>query len=92
MDSVRIPKDQILGEYGKGYKYAIETLNIGRIGIGAQVMVYLLTMHLKVLQMLGLAQGALDATVPYLMERSQFGQKIGEFQVPVGIFNLTSLI
>ena len=61
-----VPKSQILGEVGKGYKVAIETLNEGRIGIGAQ--------------MLGLAQGALDHTVAYMKERKQFGKAIGEFQ------------
>jgi alkylation response protein AidB-like acyl-CoA dehydrogenase len=61
-----VPRSQILGEVGKGYKVAIETLNEGRIGIGAQ--------------MLGLAQGALDHTVRYIKERKQFGKAIGEFQ------------
>ncbi len=61
-----VPKSQILGEVGKGYKVAIETLNEGRIGIGAQ--------------MLGLAQGALDHTIKYVKERKQFGKAIGEFQ------------
>jgi alkylation response protein AidB-like acyl-CoA dehydrogenase len=61
-----VPKSQILGDVGKGYKVAIETLNEGRIGIGAQ--------------MLGLAQGALDHTVRYVKERKQFGKPIGEFQ------------
>ena len=61
-----VPKSQILGEVGKGYKVAIETLNEGRIGIGAQ--------------MLGLAQGALDHTIEYVKERKQFGRAIGEFQ------------
>ena len=61
-----VPKAQILGEVGKGYKVAIETLNEGRIGIGAQ--------------MLGLAQGALDHTIAYVKERKQFGKAIGEFQ------------
>ena len=63
---VRVPKENVLGEIGKGYKYAIEILNEGRIGIGAQ--------------MVGLAQGAFDATMPYLKERKQFGNAIGEFQ------------
>jgi alkylation response protein AidB-like acyl-CoA dehydrogenase len=58
--------DRILGEAGKGYKVAIETLNEGRIGIGAQ--------------MLGLAQGALDHTVNYTKERKQFGNAIASFQ------------
>ena len=61
-----VPKSQILGEIGKGYKVAIETLNEGRIGIGAQ--------------MLGLAQGALDLTIKYVKERKQFGKAIAEFQ------------
>jgi alkylation response protein AidB-like acyl-CoA dehydrogenase len=61
-----VPKSQILGEVGKGYRVAIETLNEGRIGIGAQ--------------MLGLAQGALDHTIAYVKERKQFGRPIGEFQ------------
>ena len=61
-----IAKSQILGEVGKGYKVAIETLNEGRIGIGAQ--------------MLGLAQGALDHAAAYVKERKQFGKAIAEFQ------------
>jgi alkylation response protein AidB-like acyl-CoA dehydrogenase len=61
-----VPKSQILGEVGKGYKVAIETLNEGRIGIGAQ--------------MLGLAQGALDHTLAYVKERKQFGKPIADFQ------------
>ncbi len=65
-DNCVVPKSQILGEVGKGYKVAIETLNEGRIGIGAQ--------------MLGLAQGALDHTIAYVKERRQFGKPIGEFQ------------
>jgi len=62
-----VPASNILGEVGKGYKYAIEILNEGRIGIGAQ--------------MVGLAQGAFDNTLPYLFQRKQFGQLIGEMQV-----------
>ena len=65
-DDCRIPRDNLLGEPGKGYKVAIETLNEGRIGIGAQ--------------MIGLARGALDATIAYVKERKQFGKAIGEFQ------------
>ena len=61
-----VPKTQLLGDVGKGYKVAIETLNEGRIGIGAQ--------------MLGLAQGALDHTIKYVKERKQFGKAIGDFQ------------
>jgi alkylation response protein AidB-like acyl-CoA dehydrogenase len=61
-----IPKSAVLGEVGKGYKVAIETLNEGRIGIGAQ--------------MVGLAQGALDHAVKYVKERKQFGKAIGDFQ------------
>ena len=56
----------MLGEVGKGYRAAIETLNEGRIGIGAQ--------------MIGLAQGALDHTIKYTSERKQFGKAIAEFQ------------
>jgi alkylation response protein AidB-like acyl-CoA dehydrogenase len=66
LDGCRVPKKNVLGEVGKGYKIAIETLNEGRIGIGAQ--------------MLGLAQGALDHTLRYVQEREQFGRKISDFQ------------
>jgi len=65
-EECRVPKANVLGEVGKGYKVAIETLNEGRIGIGAQ--------------MIGLAQGALDHTVAYTRERKQFGKAIAEFQ------------
>ncbi len=65
-ENVRVPGENVLGDVGKGYKTAIETLNEGRIGIGAQ--------------MLGLAQGALDHTVRYVQEREQFGRQIGAFQ------------
>ncbi len=61
-----VPRANILGEVGKGYKVAIETLNEGRIGIGAQ--------------MIGIGQGALDHTVKYVKERKQFGRAIGDFQ------------
>ena len=66
LEECRVPKTNVLGEVGKGYKVAIETLNEGRIGIGAQ--------------MIGLAQGALDHTIAYTRERKQFGKPIGEFQ------------
>ena len=66
LDECRVPRGNLLGEPGKGYKVAIETLNEGRIGIGAQ--------------MIGLAQGALDAAIKYVKERKQFGKAIGEFQ------------
>ena len=65
-DNCVVPKANVLGEVGKGYKIAIETLNEGRIGIGAQ--------------MVGLAQGAFEATRGYIKERKQFGQAIAEFQ------------
>jgi alkylation response protein AidB-like acyl-CoA dehydrogenase len=65
-DGVRVPAENVVGDVGKGYKIAIETLNEGRIGIGAQ--------------MLGLAQGALDHTVRYVQEREQFERKIADFQ------------
>ncbi len=66
LQDVRVPAENVLGEVGKGYKVAIETLNEGRIGIGAQ--------------MIGLAQGALDHTLKYVQERQQFGRAIGDFQ------------
>ena len=65
-DNCRAPKENILGEPGKGYKIAIETLNEGRIGIGAQ--------------MLGLSCGAFAYARAYAKERKQFGQSISEFQ------------
>ncbi len=66
LDDCRVPKANIIGEIGKGYKIAIETLNEGRIGIGSQ--------------MLGLAQGALDHSLAYAKQRKQFGKAISEFQ------------
>jgi alkylation response protein AidB-like acyl-CoA dehydrogenase len=66
LEDVFVPDENVLGEVGKGYKTAIETLNEGRIGIGAQ--------------MIGIGQGALDATVKYVQEREQFGKRIGDFQ------------
>jgi alkylation response protein AidB-like acyl-CoA dehydrogenase len=66
LEDCRVPKANVLGEVGKGYKTAIETLNEGRIGIGAQ--------------MIGLAAGALDHTIRYTRERKQFGKPIAEFQ------------
>ena len=65
-EDVKVPKENILGEVGKGYKVAIETLNEGRIGIGAQ--------------MIGIAQAAYDAAIGYTKERQQFGQSVSEFQ------------
>jgi alkylation response protein AidB-like acyl-CoA dehydrogenase len=65
-EQCRVPSGQVLGEVGKGYKTAIETLNEGRIGIGAQ--------------MVGLAQGALDHAIRYTSERKQFGRPVAEFQ------------
>ena len=66
LEDCRVPSANVLGEVGKGYKIAIETLNEGRIGIAAQ--------------MLGLAQGALDCAVGYAQQRKQFGKPIAEFQ------------
>lgn len=66
LDGCEVPKENVLGEVGKGYKVAIETLNEGRIGIGAQ--------------MLGLARGAFDHAMRYICEREQFGQPVSEFQ------------
>ena len=65
-EGCRIPRANVLGDVGKGYKVAIETLNEGRIGIGAQ--------------MIGLTRGALDHAIAYVKERTQFGKPIGEFQ------------
>ncbi|RZB38641.1 short/branched chain specific acyl-CoA dehydrogenase, mitochondrial-like, partial [Asbolus verrucosus] len=65
-DNVRVPESAILGEYGKGYKIAAGFLNEGRVGIGAQ--------------MIGLAQGCFDATIPYTLERTQFGKAVFTFQ------------
>jgi butyryl-CoA dehydrogenase/short/branched chain acyl-CoA dehydrogenase len=66
LDNCRVPKDNVVGKVGQGYKIAIETLNEGRIGIGAQ--------------MTGLAAGALNHAVRYARERKQFGKPIGAFQ------------
>jgi len=66
LDNCQVPRTNVLGDVGKGYKVAIETLNEGRIGIGAQ--------------MVGLAQGALDHAMHYVKERKQFGKAIAEFQ------------
>lgn len=65
-DNVRVPESNILGQFGHGYKYAAGFLNEGRVGIGAQ--------------MIGIAQGALNATIPYTLERKQFGKDIFSFQ------------
>ena len=66
LDDVEVPAENVLGEVGKGYKVSIETLNEGRIGIGAQ--------------MIGVGQGALDAALTYVKERKQFGKPIADFQ------------
>jgi alkylation response protein AidB-like acyl-CoA dehydrogenase len=66
LDNCEVPEENVLGPLGQGYKVAIETLNEGRIGIGAQ--------------MIGVAQGALTATIGYLNERKQFGKSLSEFQ------------
>jgi alkylation response protein AidB-like acyl-CoA dehydrogenase len=66
LDNCRVPRENVMGEVGKGYKIAIETLNEGRIAIGAQ--------------MIGLARGALDAAIAYSKQRKQFGKPISDFQ------------
>jgi alkylation response protein AidB-like acyl-CoA dehydrogenase len=66
MEDCRVPKENVLGEVGRGYKVSIETLNEGRIGIGAQ--------------MIGLARGALEAALSYTSEREQFGRSVNDFQ------------
>ncbi|XP_020136341.2 short/branched chain specific acyl-CoA dehydrogenase, mitochondrial isoform X1 [Microcebus murinus] len=65
-EDVKVPETNILGQIGHGYKYAIGALNNGRIGIAAQ--------------MLGLAQGCFDYTIPYIKERAQFGKRVFDFQ------------
>lgn len=65
-ENCEVPKNQVIGEVGKGYKIAIETLNEGRIGIGAQ--------------MVGIAQGAYEATLKYIQGREQFGKPLSSFQ------------
>ena len=65
-DGCVVPTENVLGEVGQGYKIAIETLNGGRIGIGAQ--------------MIGVARGALDATIEYVKERKQFSTRLADFQ------------
>ncbi len=67
LDNCRVPRENVMGEVGKGYKIAIETLNEGRIGIGAQ--------------MIGLARAALEHAAAYARERKQFGKPIAEFQM-----------
>ncbi len=66
LDNCKVPKENVLGEAGKGYKVSIETLNEGRIGIAAQ--------------MLGIAQGAYEAAIAYTAEREQFGKSLNRFQ------------
>lgn len=66
LEDCKVPKNNVLGEVGKGYKVAIETLNEGRIGIGAQ--------------MVGIAQGAFEAALGYTQEREQFGKAVADFQ------------
>jgi alkylation response protein AidB-like acyl-CoA dehydrogenase len=66
-DNVEVSSDNILGEVGMGYKYCIQILNEGRIGIAAQ--------------QIGIAKGCFDIVMPYLLERKQFGQPIASFQV-----------
>jgi alkylation response protein AidB-like acyl-CoA dehydrogenase len=66
LEDCKVPKENVLGEFGKGYKVSIETLNEGRIGIGAQ--------------MIGIARGALEAALNYTKERQQFGKSISDFQ------------
>lgn len=66
LEDCKVPKENVLGELGKGYKVSIETLNEGRIGIGAQ--------------MIGIARGALEAAIRYTTEREQFGKSINQFQ------------
>ncbi|KAH0623679.1 hypothetical protein JD844_006720 [Phrynosoma platyrhinos] len=94
-ENVKVPESNILGQFGHGYKYAIEMLNTGRIGIAAQVSNTVQCLGLVQSsyicpnsnvfyvihsQMLGLAQGCFDQTLPYTKQRNQFGKSIFEFQ------------
>lgn len=79
LDDCRVPRENVLGEVGRGYKVSIETLNEGRIGIGAQ--------------MIGLASGALSSGIQYARQREQFGQPIARFQaVQFQIAELSTLL
>lgn len=75
---LKVPETNVIGEPGKGYKYAAALLNASRIGIGAQ--------------MIGVAQGCFDATIPYTLERQQFGKKIFSFQVCMYSFTNLSIV
>jgi alkylation response protein AidB-like acyl-CoA dehydrogenase len=66
LDGCEVPDENVLGPVGQGYKIAIDTLNGGRVGIGAQ--------------MIGVARGALDTAIAYVRERKQFGKSLAEFQ------------
>lgn len=68
-DDIKIPAENLLGVEGQGYKYAIEILNEGRVGIAGQ--------------MVGLAQGAFNKVVPYTFQRQQFGQAVGSVSLPL---------
>lgn len=68
-EDVHVDASDVLGKVGLGYKYCINILNEGRIGIGAQQV--------------GIAKGCLDIAMPYLKQRIQFGQAIGDFQVRI---------
>jgi short/branched chain acyl-CoA dehydrogenase len=68
-DNVQVEASNVLGEIGLGYKYCINILNEGRIGIAAQ--------------QIGIAKGCMDIAMPYLMERKQFGTRISDFQVRI---------
>lgn len=82
LDNVRVHEDNVLGQIGHGYKYAAGFLNEGRIGIAAQ--------------MVGCAQGSFNATMPYLLERKQFGKDIFSYQVILEVscnkFSLKNLL
>lgn len=66
LDGCEVPDENVLGPVGQGYRIAIDTLNVGRVGIGAQ--------------MIGVGAGALDAAIAYIKERQQFGRPVAEFQ------------
>ena len=92
---LQVPEENVIGEVGLGYKYAIECLNVGRIGIGAQVKVdnygsfSCMYIIITPLQMIGVAKGCLESVLPYIHERMAFGQPIADFQVYIYSHSLT---
>lgn len=85
-DDMKIPLENLVGKEGQGYKYAIEILNEGRIGIGAQQSVFI-SLSREMCELsgvryvrVGIAMGAFEKAVPYTYQRKQFGKAVGDFQ------------